>query len=365
MTKEGETTIPQGESRLWRCVKLLALLVGLVFVVLLLAMIRVLVQSQIQSYAAPDPMAYFQTEQPGSEAAHEQITEGHASVWIVRRSAFLPILDVAKVAPDLQDAARSYNSDMSKRLESAAALLLAAKPRRNRDPAHTLTLTSASHKSASLFSKQADYLNPEFEQVWQDLCLRTSELMDFRTHGRTGWVTFFDSNDTQVQVSESLSSRVMPNLSELPTETLETVVAWQALVTAISARLLKAPLDFGNHSLKASAQCLRNIDRAYTDALSDFLPRFLANDEFIILPDGVAAWFETKSRAELALFVAEEQWIRAAWTCHDDLKDKRLFGHYLKKAGGKGHLILMQDTLEEEFSQAAESLEDMVQRALR
>jgi len=354
---------PKTKSRVWRWIKLLAVAAGLVSIFLLVAMIRVLVQSQLESYEVPDPMAYFQTDQAGSSDTHAQITEQHASVWIVRRSAFLPIQDLAKVPPALQEAANAYCSDMRDRLDSTAAPLLVAKAPQTINRVHPLS--AAAHKSTKLFSTQAAYLNPDFQPAWQDLCLRVSRLLDFRAQGRPDMVTFFDRSGSELKVADRPNAQAVPDPSDLPPEVQDKVLEWNALLTKLSDSLLKAPLAFRQHSFKHGMQGLQDIDQAYASALSEFLPRLVNSGEFIILPDGVKAWFETRSRAELALYVAKEKWISAAWTCHDDLRDKRQFAYYLKKAGWKGRQILAQETLEDKASDLAKSVEDGLRDALR
>jgi hypothetical protein len=363
MKKEVDNTKPKKTPRLWRRIKFLALLVGFVLIFLLVAMIRVLVQSQLESYEVPDPMAYFQTGQANSRDTHAQIKAQHARVWIVRRSAFLPILNMAELPPSLLDAAEAYTNDMRGRLKSATATLLAPQTPRMGNRVHPLS--ASSHKSAALFSKEADKLNPNFQQVWRDFFLRTNCLQDFRTEGRPGWVTFMGPDGLDMKVSNSVDAQMIPDVSELPPTILATLEEWQAAQTKISDSLLKAPLDFGDCSFMEGLRHLERIDKAYASALASFLPRFVDNDEFVILPDGIEAWFETRSRAKLALCVSKGKWISAAWTCHDDLKDHRQFAYYLKKAGWKGRQILAQETLEDKASDLAKSVEDGLRDALR
>ena len=123
--------------------------------------------------------------------------------------------------------------------------------------------------------------------------------------------------------------------------------------------------DIGNRSLSESAQRLETIDKSYRKALDDFLPKFLGGDEFVVLPVGIESWFETKSRARLALYASKEEWIRAAWICHDDLRDNRQFAYYLRKAGWEGRWVLAQETLEDKATDWAESVEDIVEDAVR
>ncbi len=354
---------PEKKTVLSRRKKFLVLAVGLVVILLLVATISVVGPAQLKTYVVPDPMAYFKASESGGPDAHAVTKEQHAAVWIVRRSAFLPIPDITKVPVDLRDSAKAYNDEMRGRLESATAGLLTSRPLGVGDRMHPLR--AASSKQSSSFPGQADYLNPEFQQVWRDFCLRLNCLVDFRAQGRPGMITFHDRDGSKMKVSDSFSSRIVRDGAELPEEIADMIVEWNAVMAKISSSLLEAPAEFGDHSYSKSDRRLSSIDKAYGRALADFLPRFLGNDEFIILPCGIESWFETRSRAKLALHVSKEQWVRAAWTCHDDLRDGRQFAHYLKKAGLKGRMILAQESLEGKASNFAESVEDIVEDAVR
>lgn len=146
---------PKSKRIVSRRIKFLALAAGLVNFVLLAALIRVVVPVQLETTVVPDPMAYFQAHRPAVRDAHADIKERHAAVWVVRRSAFLPILDVSKVPPDLRNTAKAYNNEMSDRLESATAALLVSQPLRSTEPMHPFS--AASHEYANWFPKQADY----------------------------------------------------------------------------------------------------------------------------------------------------------------------------------------------------------------
>lgn len=56
---------PKNKHVVSRKIKFLALAVGLVILLLLVATIRVVVPVQLETTVVPDPMAYFQTRQPG------------------------------------------------------------------------------------------------------------------------------------------------------------------------------------------------------------------------------------------------------------------------------------------------------------
>jgi hypothetical protein len=305
-------------------------------------------------------MAYFQPSETVVRERHAEIKKQHAAVWVVRRSAFLPILDAAKVPPDLRDAAKAYNDRISNRLKSATATLLTPKSSRTRQRIHPLT--AASDKHASLFPQQAHYMNPDFQRVWIDFCLLLSNLRDFLAEGRPGIVIFRGRGGSKLKVSDDYMA---PDAAELPEEVSDVIAEWKAVLAKISTDLLKAPMDFSDSPLSESALRLNTIDKAYQNALNDFLPRFLGNKEFVVLPSGVEAWHETTSRARVALYVLKEQWIRAAWICHDDLRDSRQFTNYLKKAGLKGRWILAQESIEDKASDLAESAEDILEDAVR
>jgi hypothetical protein len=356
-------TKPKNKLIFSRRIKFLVLATGLVIVLLLVATIILVGPDQLKTNVVPDPMAYFQTQEAAGRDAHALIKEQHAAVWIVRRSAFLPIPDVTKVPRDLRDSAKVYNDEMRGRLESATAGLLVANLSQGWDRMHPLR--AAFSERSSSFPKQADYLNAEFQQVWRDFCMTLSSLQGFRADGRPDHVTFLGPDRSKLEVSDNFGSRVVPRAAELPEEIAGMIAEWRTVMAKISSSLLEAPAEFGDHSYSDSARRLKDIDKAHESTLDDFLPRFMSNDEFIILPCGIESWFETRSRAELALCASKEQWIRAAWTCHDDLRDNRQFAHYLKKAGLKGRLILAQESLEDKASDWAESIEDIVEDAVR
>lgn len=218
---------PKNKHVVSRKIKFLALAVGLVILLLLVATIRVVVPAQLETTVVPDPMAYFQARQPGvnnkplkepgpvssaiqdkrqspetaDRDAYVDIMEQHAAVWVVRRSAFLPIRDISNVPADLRNLAKRYNGEMTARLESATATLLMSEASGDMERIHPLR--AASHECANLFPKQADYLNPEFQQVWGDFCLRLSNLLGFRADGRIGRITFLGSDGSRLEVSAS------------------------------------------------------------------------------------------------------------------------------------------------------------------
>jgi len=156
----------------------------------------------------------------------------------------------------------------------------------------------------------------------------------------------------------------MPDLNELPEDVRTIIAEWESALGDISSRLLEEPERLQDAPYNESHERLHEAERAFQQALSEFMPRFLANDAFVIFPMGIDAWFETSARAELALHVAHKQWVRAAWTCGDDLDNQALFAAYLKKAGPRGRWILAQNRLEDMASDISTRLERGFERAV-
>ena len=320
-------------------------------------------QTQTRPEKPQNPMAYFDTGQPGVRDTHKDISEQHAALWIVRRSSFLPISDTSMVPQDFQDRANAYNNEMSDRLKSATAPLLLSASLSVLDRLHPLQVTRC--KSARLFPKQDGYLNPHFQRSWREYCLYLSSLLNYCAKGRPDVRTFVDKNGLRMESSNKSGPWVISDIHELPEEIVNAIVEWKAVLAKISNSLLKAPANFNDLTPEQSVHDLRMIDQAFQKALTDFLPRFMSSEEFIIMPTGIESWFETRSKARLALYVTKEEWISAAWTSHDDLRDEQQFAHYLKRAGLRGRWILAQRTIEDKASGLAEFIEDVMKKAFR